>query len=109
MAETGSVHATRFEAAVKVIQSLPKNGTCGLGGGGGEGRWPSRPADTCEVDGARRARGGEAPLEPVAVFFGARGSRAGAVAQSAPPSGSDQGRSSRSRSGMGACQQAAAG
>lgn len=29
MAETesgGSVHATRFEAAVKVIQSLPKNG-----------------------------------------------------------------------------------
>lgn len=31
MAETGSVHATRFEAAVKVIQSLPKNGKCGLG------------------------------------------------------------------------------
>ncbi|XP_065484848.1 acyl-CoA-binding domain-containing protein 5 isoform X3 [Caloenas nicobarica] len=27
MAETGSVHATRFEAAVKVIQSLPKNGS----------------------------------------------------------------------------------
>lgn len=29
MAETGSLHATRFEAAVKVIQSLPKNGECG--------------------------------------------------------------------------------
>ncbi|XP_014737691.1 PREDICTED: acyl-CoA-binding domain-containing protein 5 [Sturnus vulgaris] len=27
MAETGSLHATRFEAAVKVIQSLPKNGS----------------------------------------------------------------------------------
>ncbi|XP_055002793.1 acyl-CoA-binding domain-containing protein 5 isoform X10 [Sorex araneus] len=27
MAETGSVHQTRFEAAVKVIQSLPKNGS----------------------------------------------------------------------------------
>ncbi|CAM2105294.1 acyl-CoA-binding domain-containing protein 5 isoform X3 [Caretta caretta] len=27
MAETGSVHETRFEAAVKVIQSLPKNGS----------------------------------------------------------------------------------
>ncbi|XP_075275702.1 acyl-CoA-binding domain-containing protein 5 isoform X2 [Opisthocomus hoazin] len=27
MAETGSMHATRFEAAVKVIQSLPKNGS----------------------------------------------------------------------------------
>ncbi|XP_068261119.1 acyl-CoA-binding domain-containing protein 5 isoform X3 [Nyctibius grandis] len=27
MAETGSVHVTRFEAAVKVIQSLPKNGS----------------------------------------------------------------------------------
>ncbi|XP_072710616.1 acyl-CoA-binding domain-containing protein 5 isoform X6 [Ciconia boyciana] len=27
MAETGSVHASRFEAAVKVIQSLPKNGS----------------------------------------------------------------------------------
>ncbi|XP_017672658.1 PREDICTED: acyl-CoA-binding domain-containing protein 5 isoform X5 [Lepidothrix coronata] len=27
MAETSSVHATRFEAAVKVIQSLPKNGS----------------------------------------------------------------------------------
>lgn len=37
MAETGSVHATRFEAAVKVIQSLPKNGECGLGGGGAGG------------------------------------------------------------------------
>ena len=28
MADTRSVHETRFEAAVKVIQSLPKNGTC---------------------------------------------------------------------------------
>lgn len=27
MADTGSLHATRFEAAVKVIQSLPKNGS----------------------------------------------------------------------------------
>lgn len=27
MADTRSVHETRFEAAVKVIQSLPKNGT----------------------------------------------------------------------------------
>ncbi|NXH15353.1 ACBD5 protein, partial [Bucco capensis] len=27
MADIGSVHATRFEAAVKVIQSLPKNGS----------------------------------------------------------------------------------
>ncbi|XP_067418502.1 acyl-CoA-binding domain-containing protein 5 isoform X2 [Emydura macquarii macquarii] len=27
MAETGSLHETRFEAAVKVIQSLPKNGS----------------------------------------------------------------------------------
>uniref|UniRef100_A0A8D0HMP0 Acyl-CoA-binding domain-containing protein 5 n=1 Tax=Sphenodon punctatus TaxID=8508 RepID=A0A8D0HMP0_SPHPU len=27
MAETGSVHETRFEAAVKVIRSLPKNGS----------------------------------------------------------------------------------
>lgn len=31
MADTGSLHATRFEAAVKVIQSLPKNGECGGG------------------------------------------------------------------------------
>lgn len=49
MAETGSMHATRFEAAVKVIQSLPKNGECGravrrqrrhrsrAGAGGGQG------------------------------------------------------------------------
>lgn len=36
MAETDSVHATRFEAAVKVIQSLPKNGECGLGRGEGK-------------------------------------------------------------------------
>lgn len=47
MAETGSVHATRFEAAVKVIQSLPKNGECGLGRGrrgkpGGLGAGPGR-------------------------------------------------------------------
>lgn len=28
MADERSVHETRFEAAVKVIQSLPKNGTC---------------------------------------------------------------------------------
>lgn len=28
MADTRSVHETRFEAAVKVIQSLPKNGRC---------------------------------------------------------------------------------
>lgn len=28
MADTRSVHETRFEAAVKVIQSLPKNGKC---------------------------------------------------------------------------------
>lgn len=34
MAETGSVHATRFEAAVKVIQSLPKNGESGPGAAG---------------------------------------------------------------------------
>nr|XP_025721082.1 acyl-CoA-binding domain-containing protein 5-like [Callorhinus ursinus] len=28
MADPRSVHETRFEAAVKVIQSLPKNGKC---------------------------------------------------------------------------------
>lgn len=40
MAETGSVHATRFEAAVKVIQSLPKNGECSLRTSGAAGWGP---------------------------------------------------------------------
>lgn len=47
MADTGSLHATRFEAAVKVIQSLPKNGECG----GGVRRAPGAGR-------ARRAAGG---------------------------------------------------
>lgn len=54
MAETGSLHATRFEAAVKVIQSLPKNGECG-GGSGGSGAIRAGRAPA-----AGRARRGEA-------------------------------------------------
>uniref|UniRef100_A0A8C9LF05 Uncharacterized protein n=1 Tax=Pavo cristatus TaxID=9049 RepID=A0A8C9LF05_PAVCR len=46
MAETGSVHATRFEAAVKVIQSLPKNGECGRGT-----VRRARPAGVCAAEG----------------------------------------------------------
>lgn len=52
MAETGSVHATRFEAAVKVIQSLPKNGECARGTAG-----RARPAGVSVADGPGGERG----------------------------------------------------
>lgn len=82
MAETDSVHATRFEAAVKVIQSLPKNGECGLGRGegkaGGIGRglaaWPA-PAGWAGPG----ARGDEAPLLPLPPGRAAPGMGGGAA------------------------------
>ena len=67
MAETGSVHATRFEAAVKVIQSLPKNGKCGL--------WGESPVAS--------VRGLAARLAPAR--------RAGQGRRRGPPGGSCQG------------------
>lgn len=82
MAETDSVHATRFEAAVKVIQSLPKNGECGLGRGegkaGGIGRglaaWPA-PAGWAGPG----ARGDEAPVLPLPPGRAAPGMGGGAA------------------------------
>lgn len=82
MAETDSVHATRFEAAVKVIQSLPKNGECGLGRGEGKARgigrglaaWPA-PAGW----GGPGARGDEAPLLPLPPGRAAPGMGGGAA------------------------------